>query len=81
MGKWNVYMQTWASTCIKVDIEDEEDEDATKEAAIDAAYAKGGPTLCGRCSGYSNDGGSPLELNDTWEVSEFQGESMAERVE
>jgi hypothetical protein len=60
MPKYRVYMQTTASTCITVDAEDE-------DAAIDAAYEYGTPSLCAYCSGYNQS--HNLELGDDWEPS------------
>jgi hypothetical protein len=55
MPKYRVYLQTVASTTIEVEADDE-------DAAIDAAYDQGTPTLCAYCSGYNQS--HNLDLGD-----------------
>lgn len=76
MAKYRVNMQTIASTSIEIEVPDDvtDLEEITERAFNEANF----PTLCAQCSGWGKD--YSLDLGDEWDVSEYNGEPLIERV-
>lgn len=67
-----VYARTTTSFGIPVEIPDGMDPEEARDAAIEAAYERGKPTLCAQCSGWgkgwSRDEGEEMDIDEVvWE--------------
>lgn len=76
--KAKVFMQATTSVMLSVDVPDDIDDiDERREAAIEAAYQQGVPSICAHCSGWnqpwSRDEGE-YELIDDPDAVEFEEE-------
>lgn len=77
MAKYRVALQTVATTSIEIEVPD----DVTDlDEIAELAAGQDMPTICAHCSGMFGHGPS-LDMDDAWEVSEYNGEPLVERID
>ena len=77
MAKYRVNMQTVATTVIEVEVPD--DVTDLEEIAEIAANEGEFPTICAQCAGWGRE--YSLDMDGEWNVSEYEGKPLIERVD
>jgi hypothetical protein len=77
--KYRVYLQTIASFSMEVEVDDDLDQQAAKEAAIEAAYDEAPNNVCAQCTGWGQKWS--LDLGGEWEVAKDGDDELVEKVE